>query len=219
MFGRRTQKKRIDQRFEEEIVVHMDPLFGAAMRLCRDPGESDDLVQETFLKAYRFFHQYEQGTNAKAWLFRILTNTYINRYRKRRTESEVVSRLDLVEHQDRILQPKEMEVWSNPETAFFERHVGHEVVEALGALSEDYRVVIELVDLQGFSYREAADIMGTPIGTVMSRLYRARRILQSQLYDYAVHQGVLPEITNEAGEMVSLEEFRKARDAADGNAS
>jgi len=210
MFARRRNRsRRADQEFEKEILVHLDPLYATALRLTGRPSDAEDLVQEACLKAYRFFHQYERGTNARAWVFRILVNTFINRYRKKRSEGRVMSDLDLAEHQERLLQPKEMETWSDPEVAFFQRSVDQQVVDALDALSDDFRMVVLLADFQDFTYREIADLMEIPIGTVMSRLYRARRTLQGRLYGYAVDQGYLPEHRDEAGDTVSLDEFRK----------
>lgn len=216
MFGRKRKKTEKDQLFEAEMMVHLDALYGAGMRLSGNPGDAEDLVQETCLKAYRSLHLYKPGTNAKAWLLRILTNTFINNYRKRRNAARVISDLDLAEHQDRLLQPEEMKVWSNPETAFFQRDVQPQVIEALDQLSEDYRTVVVLADLQEMSYREIADAMETPIGTVMSRLYRARRQLQSKLFDFAVEQGYLA--LPERGEQtpISLEEYRERRRSGGG---
>ncbi len=219
MFGKRKAKRsRVEQEFQEEILVHLDALYATGLRLCRTPSDAEDLVQEACLKAYRFFHQYERGTNARAWVFRILVNTFINRYRKKRSESQVISGLDLAEHQERLLQPKEMEVWSDPEVAFFQRKVGSEVIEALEYLSDDFRMVVLLADFQEFTYREIADLMGIPIGTVMSRLYRARRALQARLYEYAVAHGYISEHTDEDGETVSLEEYRQRQAARKGGA-
>ena len=210
MFGKRRNKQgKLEKEFEREILVHLDPLYATALRLTGRPSDAEDLVQDACLKAFRFFHQYERGTNARAWAFRILVNTFINRYRRKRSERQVISGLDLAGHQERLLAPHEMEVWSDPEVAFFRRSIGDEVLAALDSLSDDFRTVVLLAGFQDFTYREIADLMGIPIGTVMSRLYRARRALQARLYDYAVEQGYLPEHQDERGETVSLEEFRR----------
>lgn len=211
MLRRGSRRSRAEKRFEEEILTHLDALYGTALRMCRNPAEAEDLVQETCLKAFRSFHTYREGTNAKAWVFRILTNSFINRWRKRSKRAEHVSNLDIHEAADRMLSPVEMRSWSDPEVAFFQRDVAPQVVDALESLSEEFRTVVVLADLQEFSYQEVADLMGTPIGTVMSRLYRARRALQAKLYKYAIEQGYLPKLIGEGSEPVSLEEFRQRR--------
>ncbi len=211
MLGRGSRRTRTEREFDEEILVHLDALYGAALRMTRNPAEAEDLVQETCLKAFRSFHTYRRGTNAKAWAFRILTNSYINRWRKKSKRAEHVSNLDIHEAADRVLSPVEMQAWSDPEVAFFRRDVSPKVVDALDGLSDTFRTVVVLADLQDFSYQEVADLMDTPIGTVMSRLYRARRALQAKLYEYALEQGYVPQLTDGCGETVSLEEFRKRR--------
>lgn len=211
MLRRGSRRTRTERQFDEEILVHLDALYGTAVRMTRNPAEAEDLVQETCLKAFRSFHTYRKGTNGKAWVFRILTNSFINRWRKRSKRAEHVSSLDIHEAADRVLSPAEMQAWSDPEVSFFQRSVSPQVVDALESLSEEFRTVVVLADLQDFSYQEVADLMGTPIGTVMSRLYRARRALQAKLYEYAVEQGYLPELTDGGGATVSLDEFRQRR--------
>ena len=191
--------------------MHLDALYGAALRMTRDPADAEDLVQETCMKAFRSFHTYRRGTNAKAWAFRILTNSYINRWRKSSRRAQHISSLDLHEAEERILSPPEMRAWADPEVAFFARDVSPVVAEAVDSLSDDFRTVLVLADLQDFTYQEIADLMGTPIGTVMSRLYRARRALQAKLYDHAVEQGYVPRLTAGDGVTLSLQEYRKRK--------
>ncbi|MBW3602529.1 MAG: sigma-70 family RNA polymerase sigma factor [Actinobacteria bacterium] len=175
--------------FEREVLPFVDQLYSAALRYTRNPADAEDLVQESVAKAYAAFHQYRPGTNLRAWLYRILTNTYINAYRKeQRRPTEVAA--DAAEDfslYDRIASHRE----AAAETVFLERLTDDEVREALSDLPEQFRIAVYLADVEGFSYAEIADIMGTPIGTVMSRLHRGRSALQKALYSYAVERGLL----------------------------
>ena len=204
-------RARAEREFDAEILVHLDAMYGMALRMTRNAPEAEDLVQETCLKAFRSFHTYKSGTNSKAWVFRILTNSYINKWRKRSKQAQYVSPVDLHEIEERVLSPQEMEAWSNPELSFFQRDVSPRVVAALDELSDDFRTVVVLADLQDFTYQEIAEVMNTPIGTVMSRLYRARRTLQTKLYQYAVEQGYVKSLPAAEGGAVSLDEFRRRR--------
>ena len=201
---------------KNEALIHLDALYGVALRLIKNERDAEDLVQDTFLKAYNHFDKYEQGTNCKAWLFKILTNTFINRYRKKQKE-----RVYLVDDDERPLYERHAAPAESPmdqpsvdETEMFHRLFGDEVRDALELVPEDFRIVVLLADLQDFSYKEIADIMDCPIGTVMSRLYRGRRLLQKQLVEYAVEQGYLsmdPRETGEEGKLMSLAEYRRTR--------
>lgn len=177
--------------FEQEVMPHIHTLFGAALRLTRSSSEAEDLVQETYLKAFRSFAQFEMGTNCKAWLFRILTNTFINKYRRKLKEREILDSEfrstndpggDTAEHFGK---------GHTPESDLADRFLSDEVIGALERVPVDFRLVVVLSDIYGYSYKEIARRLLIPIGTVMSRLFRGRRLLQEQLFDYALREGVI----------------------------
>ena len=175
--------------FVEQALPHADQLYAAAMRLSKNPTDAADLVQETFLKAYQAFHQYEQGTNIRAWLYRIRTNTYINLYRKRSKEGYQHALDDLEEWQIGDAESLTQSTNRSAEAEAIDRMPASAVKEALHALPEDFRMVVYFADVEGLSYQEIAQIMDTPVGTVMSRLSRGRGQLRSLLAEYASNQG------------------------------
>jgi RNA polymerase sigma-70 factor, ECF subfamily len=185
------QDNKTKQEFQQLALGHVDALFAAALRLTKNQGDAEDLVQDTFLRAYRFFDKFERGTNIKAWLFKILTNTFINRYRRKVKERSLTEGGELEAVHERLLAKDAQEYQSNPEQAVFDRLLSDDVLRAIDGLPDDFRMVVVLADLQEFSYREIAEIMECPVGTVMSRLYRGRRLLQKNLEGYAVELGIV----------------------------
>ena len=195
--------------FERLTMQHIDPLYSAALRLTKNDRDAEDLVQDTFLRAYRFFDKFERGTNIKAWLFKILTNTFINRYRRSVKERNIVEGSERDAVHERFISREASEYAANPEQFFFDRLLSDDVLRAVDALPIDFRMVVILADLQEFSYKEIAEILDIPVGTVMSRLFRGRRLLQKALARYAVISGVLRGPDESAA--VDLDAFRRRR--------
>lgn len=176
--------------YERDALVHLNALYGAALRYTRTHAEAEDLVQETILRAWHKWHQFEAGTNCKAWLFRILTNTFINGYRRRVKEREILEAELMGRHGERFFSRQSAQRWGDPEQGFEANNLSPVVERALSDLPVNFRTVVVLADLQSFSYREIAEIVGCPIGTVMSRLFRARRMLQASLREHAASYGI-----------------------------
>jgi RNA polymerase sigma-70 factor (ECF subfamily) len=191
MVKKKSSPEERRRKFEALAFPHMDALYGTALRMTRRPLDAEDLVQDVYLRAFRFFDKFEEGTNFKAWIFKILTNTFINRYRKKVREPQQTE-FEKIEY---FYTQAEAERDDKYETRYEEKRYvdlfGDEVNAALDKLSYDFRAVVILCDIEGFSYKEIARIIDTPIGTVMSRLSRARQQLQNYLHDYARREGVV----------------------------
>lgn len=189
MGWRRDREK--ERRFEQEALSHFDSLYNAALRMTQSAWEAEDLVQETYMKAYVSFHQFKRGTNCKAWLFKILTNTYINQYQMEKQRSSAADKGALEDFY--ILNRVEEEIPAFRDGGgeeFLKRLVSDDVKSAIDRLPPEFRMVIILSDLESLTYQEIADILDCSLGTVKSRLYRGRRLLQKSLWEYAVERGI-----------------------------
>jgi RNA polymerase sigma-70 factor, ECF subfamily len=206
--------------FEREALPHLNALYAAALRMTRNEKDAEDLVQDALLRAYRFFDTFQPGTNCKAWLFRILTNVFCNNYRDREREHVILTEAES--------SPANLEQFvgggtdgRDIETALLGRMVSADVEKALAAVPSDFRMAVILADLEDFSYKEIAEIMDCPAGTVMSRLFRGRKILQGLLHDYAVEQGIIqaqPQLSEgEGGAPVDMAAYRRRRDQGQGS--
>ena len=187
VLSRTTRKKHNE--FEQEALPHMDVLYNFALRTTGNEDDARDLLQETYLKAYRFWDKYEQGTNIRAWLFRIMKNSYINRYRKETKEPDKVD-YDEIENFYNSIRAESTDP-NDLQQKLFGNLLGDEVAKALEDLPEDFRTVVILCDIEGLTYEEIAEFVECPIGTVRSRLHRGRKLLQATLYEYAKNQGII----------------------------
>ena len=177
------------ERFERDALVFASPLYAAAMRYTKNPQDAEDLVQDTFIKAFNSFHQFEPGTNLKAWLYRILTTTFINTYRKDQRRPQI-SDGEVEDWQIFEAASHTSDQGKSAEDVVLENLPDGDVKEALASIPEDFRMVVYYADVEGYSYKEIAEIIGTPTGTVMSRLHRGRKLLRAALADYAATRGI-----------------------------
>lgn len=185
--------EELAQRFERDTMPLLDQLYGAALRMTRNPADAEDLVQETYIKAFQGFRSYKPGTNLKAWLYRILTNAYINNYRKAQRRPAEYATDDITDSQIAETASHTSIGLRSAEVEALEKLPDEEIRDALMSLKEDYRMVVYYADVEGLPYKEIAEIMGTPIGTVMSRLHRGRKQLRDALHNVAVERGFLKE--------------------------
>ncbi len=199
--------------FEKSALPQLDAMYGAALRLTRNPAEAEDLVQDAYVRAYRFWHTFKAGTSIKAWMFTILRNTFINRYhranRRRNAKSDLEAQLGSLGSEAAVAHPTSKV--PGPEAATAQRFTRERIMAALDTIPEDYRTAVMLADLEGLAYKEIAEIMDCPIGTVMSRIYRGRRLLHKLLRDHASELGLVDAEKDEdgSGKTVSMSAYRK----------
>ncbi len=177
--------------FEQTALIHNEELYATALRLTKNEKDAEDLLQDTFLKAFMFFHRFEKNTNCRAWLFKILTNTFINAYRRKAKEREILGAEDLRPVEDKLFSRERAAFLYNPERGLFSKLVSEDVRRALANLPIEFRMVVVLADMQEFSYKDIAYILDCPVGTVMSRLFRGRKLMRRQLADFAHQEGVI----------------------------
>lgn len=187
----------LERRFEQEALPLLDQLYGGALRMTRNPADAEDLVQETFVKAFQAFDRFKQGTNLKAWLYRIMTNTYINHYRKVQRAPSQTSTENVTDHQIYASSSHDSTGLESAEVEALNRIPNEEIADAMNNLPEEYRMVVYYADVEGLAYKEIADIMDTPLGTVMSRLHRGRKQLRGALKDIAQAHGIGVKQTDE----------------------
>jgi len=190
-FNRTEQSEPTLADFEEVALVHIDELYATALRYAKNDKDAEDLVQETYLKAYTNFHRYEKGTNCRAWLFTILTNTFINKFRRKKKEREILNAEDLRPIEQNFFSREQAEFYQNPEKGAVYKTFSTDLKRARSSLPDEFRTVVVLADLNDFSYKEIAHILDVPVGTVMSRLFRGRKLMRRNLVDTAYERGII----------------------------
>src|SRR5690242_15769294 len=203
------------EEFERQALAHLDALYGAAYRLTRNPRDAEDLVQDSLLRAYRFWDSFQQDSNCKAWLLRIVTNTFINEYQRKKRSREVLDAATAEQSAtDGVLVQASANDKQSPQQVLLQHSVSDDVQRALDSLPDDFRTAVILCDMQGLSYKEIAEIMECPVGTVMSRLFRGRKLLAAALRDFAVNEGYVKEADETT---IDLEKYRAERKAREGS--
>jgi RNA polymerase sigma-70 factor, ECF subfamily len=198
--------------FERQALVHVDALYGAAYRLTRNARDAEDLVQDALLRAYKFWDSFQQDSNCKAWLLRIVTNTFINEYQRRKRSREVLDAATAEQDAtDGVLVHATAHDKQAPDQMLLQASVSDDVQRALESLPDDFRTAVILCDMQGLSYKEIAEIMQTPVGTVMSRLFRGRKLLANALREFAVAEGYVKGDANKTDDTIDLQKYRAAK--------
>jgi len=208
-----TRKERA--RFEREVLPHINALYGSAYRLTRSAADADDLVQEAMLRAYRFWGSYQEGSNCKAWLFKILSNTFINSYQRKKRSGEILNAaVAEQESTDGVLVQEKSLSQLSPEDLLLRASLSEDVERALASLPSDFRLAVVLCDVEGFSYKEISEILECPVGTVMSRLHRGRRLLKKELHEFAVNHGLTDCAAKDDSQesTINLDEYRRSHD-------
>jgi len=208
MFFLSPKKKAAQKQIREEASLYLDTLYQTALRLTKNASDAQDLVQDTYSRAFRFEDKFEPGTHLKAWLFKVMYHIFVNQYRRKIRERDYIHYAEKNVYQDSLLSDSHISHTTYPENNYLDQIVSSEVTNALERLSEEYRTVVLLCDINEFSYKEVADILDVPVGTVMSRLFRGRQILKKDLYHHAVSQGI---IKNDPNNVSHLDEYRQKK--------
>ncbi len=209
-FGKKN--KQLDE-FQGLIETHLDGMFRVAMRYTRDKAHAEDLVHDTIVRALRFQDRFERGTNFKAWIYTVLTHTFIHRYRRQKREREILEGATQEDVASQLRSEEARMLAAEPEMAYVENMLSDDVVKALDALPEDFRTVVVLCDLEGLAYKDIAEAVDCPVGTVMSRLYRGRRLLEQKLAGLAIERGIIKPGSRETAEsrVLDLQTFRRRK--------
>jgi RNA polymerase sigma-70 factor (ECF subfamily) len=205
------RNKKETEAFEQQALEYLDVLYGTALRLTTNQSQAEDLVQDTYLRALRFRHRFDPGTNLRAWLFKMLMNLFINKYRRDRRGRELREGFERHDVAEKVMPQERLTPTTQPEEYFFEKLFSDDVVQALDELPADFKMVVLLADVNGFGYSQIADILGIPVGTVMSRLHRGRRLLRQKLYAFAVAEGYVRPASDR--EPADLQAYRNQKQA------
>jgi RNA polymerase sigma-70 factor, ECF subfamily len=211
LFG--SKEKR--ESFKKAALEHLDALYGTALRLTGQPADAEDLIHDCYVRAVRFCHRFDPNTNLRAWLYRMLFNLFVNKYRRNKRSREIQEGSERQDLLDRVLPEEHLAATNNPEEYFFEKMFSDDVVRALDSLPPDFKMVILLADVNDFSYLEIAGILGIPVGTVMSRLHRGRRILRGTLRQFALEEGYVKP-SSECEEPTNIKDYRSKKLAGRG---
>jgi RNA polymerase sigma-70 factor (ECF subfamily) len=204
-------KKTSRAAFEKTALEHLDALYGTALRMTTKVEDAEDLVQDTYLRALRFYKKFQAGTNLKAWMFRMMVNLFINKYRRARRGREIHEGIERYDVMERMVPAEQLARTGKPEEFFFEKLFSDDVVAAIDELPHDFKMVVLLADVNDFSYAQIAEILDIPVGTVMSRLHRGRKLLRAALYSFAVEEGYIKPGEEDRAAPADLESYRKKK--------